>query len=222
MMVFAQLLAGAGVVIGLGFMFDEVPPLQAVYLASGGGVIALLMLGMVAAPQMISQYKTQKTYDVMLALPLPRPVFPLAGLTLWSLMAIPGMVLAFLAAAWRYDLALSFDPLLVPAVALTLLTATSVGFAFAHASPHPMATWAVTQVLAFGMLVYSPINFPAERLPGWLQTLHAFLPFEHAATLVRGSLVPGSGAEMGRSLLTLTIWTAASWVVTLWVFQRRR
>jgi ABC-2 type transport system permease protein len=222
MMVFVQLLAGAGVVVGLGFLFDEVPPLQAAYLTAGSAVIALLMLGLVAAPQMISQHKAQKTYDLMLALPLPRPVYPLAGLTVWSLIALPGMVLALLVAAWHYDVTLTFNPLLVPTVALTLLVATSIGFAFAHASPHPMMTWALTQILAFGILVYSPINFPADRLPGWLQTLHAYLPFEHAATLVRGCLIPATEANPARSMAVLAAWTAGSWIVTLWIFQRRR
>ncbi len=42
---------------------------------------------------------------------------------------------------------------------------TSVGFAMGHAIPNPMVTALVTNVLVFVILLYSPINFPPERLP---------------------------------------------------------
>jgi ABC-2 type transport system permease protein len=105
---------------------------------------------------------------------------------------------------------------------LTVLMATSVGLAFAHALPRPEATILITQILGFGILVFSPINYPAERLPVWLQTLHQFLPFQHAAVVMRGALAAGLEHDVGRSYAILAVWTAVSWVVTLWVLNRRR
>lgn len=217
-----QLFIGAGTVIGLGFLFDEIPRRQALYLSTGGSVIALLMVGLVMAPQLIAQHKMQNTYDFMLSLPVPRLTFALSSLTVWMAMALPGMALALVAAAWWYGLDLRVSPLVVPAVLLTLLMATSVGFAFAHALPHPSVTALITQVLAFFILMYSPINFPAERLPGWLEAAHAYLPFEHAAIVMRGSLTEGLVDHVGHSFTVLSAWTVVAWLVALRVLTRRR
>lgn len=221
LMFVVQLFIGAGTVIGLGFLFDELPRRQALYLSTGGSVIALLMVGLVMAPQLIAQHKMQNTYDFMLSLPVPRLTFALSGLTVWMTMALPGMILALAAATWWYGVELRVSPLVVPAVLLTLLMATSVGFAFAHALPHPSVTSLITQVLAFFILMYSPINFPAERLPGWLETAHLYLPFQHAAIIMRGSLTEGLVDGVGHSFAVLFVWTAGAWAITLRVLTRR-
>lgn len=220
-MIIVQILVGAGTVIGLGFLFEEIQRVQALYLATGGAVTALLMIGLVMAPQIVAQHKTRNTYQFMLTLPVPRSALALAGLTVWMLVALPGMVLALIAAGLWYGLDFHVSALIVPAALLTILVACSVGFAFAHALPHPSVTALLTQVLAFGILLYSPINFPAERLPGWLQAIHRVLPFEHAAVVVRGSLTEGLVEDVGFSFAVLAAWTVASWTATLWVLNRR-
>jgi len=217
-----QFMVAAGSVIGFGFLFEEVPHTQALYLATGGSVVALLLLGLVAAPQMVAQHKAQRTYDFMLSLPVSRLALALASLTVWILVALPGMVLALVSAAAWYDLGLRISPLLVPAALLTVLVATSVGFAFAHALPHPNLVALISNVLVFGILMYSPINYPAERLPAWLQAVHQVLPIQHAAIVMRGALIEGMGEPMGRSFLILGVWTVVAWAVMLWVLNRRR
>ena len=56
-MMVVQFFFGAGTVVGLGFFFPEIPPLQALYISTGSSVVALLMLGLVMAPQTIAQHK---------------------------------------------------------------------------------------------------------------------------------------------------------------------
>jgi hypothetical protein len=68
--IIVQFLIGGGMVIGFGFLFEDIPHEQALYLCTGGSVMALLMVGFIAAPQIVAQYKTAKTYDFMLSLPL--------------------------------------------------------------------------------------------------------------------------------------------------------
>ena len=36
--------------------------------------------------------------------------------------------------------------------------------------------------------MFSPINFPADRLPEWLRAIHRVLPFESMARVVRDTL----------------------------------
>jgi ABC-2 type transport system permease protein len=220
--IIVQFLIGGGMVIGFSFLFEDIPREQALYLCTGGSIMALLMVGFIAAPQIVAQYKTAKTYDFMLSLPIARPIMALAGLTVWMLIALPGMILALTAANLWYELDLQVSLLIAPAALLTVLMATSVGLAFAHAISRPEATILITQILAFGILVFSPINYPAERLPMWLQALHEFLPFQHAAAVIRGALTTSLEQDVGRSYAILAAWTAISWVVTLWVLNRRR
>jgi ABC-2 type transport system permease protein len=222
LMIVVQILIGAGTVIGLGFLIQEITRTQALYLATGGSVVALLMIGLVLAPQLVAQKKFQKTYDYMLSLPVPRPVLALAGVTVWMLVALPGMALALGAAAWWYGLDLKLSFMLLPAALLTVLAGCSIGVAVAHALPQPSLTTLITQVLSFAILFFSPINFPQERLPEWLQAAHAYLPFQHAAIVMRGALTEGLVDSTSGSFLVLSIWTAAAWAVTLWVLSRRR
>lgn len=221
-LIVVQFLMGGGMVMGLGYLFDDISRQQALYLATGGSVIALLMVGLVAAPQIIAQHKTAKTYDFMLFLPIPRITLAFSSITVWTLVSIPGMSLALTVASYWYGLDLNVSIFIIPDALLTVLVATSVGLAFAHALAHPGATILVTQVLAFGILLFSPINYPAERLPMWLQRLHQFLPFQHAAVVVRGALTEGWHAGMRVSFAVLLAWTVVSWAITLWFLNRRR
>ena len=217
-----QLFMGAGLMIGFGLLFEQIPAAAALYLTTGSTVIALLIVGLVMAPQMVAQQKMAGTYDYLWSLPVPRVAQVLASLSVYAVLALPGMVLALVAARLRYDLDLSVSLMVIPAALLTILVATSVGYSFAHAIPQPMITGLVTQVLAFVILVYSPINFPADRLPGWYAAIHSVLPFQHAAVVMRDALTDGLAENVGRSYLILSLWTVAGWLVIWHVVGRRR
>lgn len=220
LMLVVQLFLGAGIAIGFGLLFDDIPAGQALYLATGSTVVTMLVVGMSMAPQIVAQHKLSQTYDFLWSLPVSRLAQVCASITVWVLVTVPGMVLALGAAAWRYDLDLSPRAHLLPAVLLTLLVSTSVGFAMAHALP-PMVTAMATQVLIFIILMFSPINYPAERLPEWLQSVHAVLPFEHAANVIRAGLIEAPAPEIGRSFGVLGAWALGGWAVMAWVLGRR-
>jgi len=219
--VVAQIILGAGLVLGFGFLLGDISPREALFLATGVTVISMITLGLVLLPQIIASRKQAGVYDYMWSLPVPRTAAIAASLTVNSFISVPGMILA-LAVAWlRYDTAFSVSVLIVPAALLTLITAASVGFAMGHAIPNPMATALVTNVLVFVILLYSPINFPADRLPGWLATLHQALPMMHAANVVRAGLTDGLATGVGTSFAVLGGWALAAWMVAAWVIGRR-
>jgi ABC-2 type transport system permease protein len=221
-MVVVQFFVGAGSIVGLGFFFDEVPPLQALYISTGSSVVALLMLGFVMAPQTISQRKMEGTYEFIWTLPVPRVTTVAAGMTVWMVVAIPGMIAALAIAMLRYDIDLQVSWLIVPAVLLTVAMSTSLGNAFAHGIPNPLLVNLLTQILIFVIIMYSPINFPASRFPDWLNALHSVLPLEHAANVVRAGLTDGIVNDVGKSFAILAGWTAASIALTAWILGRRR
>lgn len=220
-MIVAQVFMGGGIVLGFGLLFDSVPPLQALYLSTGASVVSLLIIGIGLAPQLVAQQKVRNTYDFLWSLPVPRLAQVLANLTVWVAATLPGMVFALTVAVIRYDVDLEVSVLVVPAALLTVLVATSLGYGMGHAIPNPQVTALVSQVLTFVVFLYSPINFPADRLPQWLQVLHHVLPFEHAATVMRAGLTSSLGDGTAASFATLLGWTIAGWVMTWWVVGRR-
>jgi len=72
--------------------------------------------------------------------------------------------------------AISLSPLMVPAFVLVALTAAAVGMSIAHLSPSPVLTRVTTNVIIFSLFLFSPVNFPIERLPAGLSHVHRGLP----------------------------------------------
>lgn len=222
MMVVVQVMLGAGMALGFGLLFDDPSAAEALYLSTGATVIPMMTLGLVMIPQMVAQQKIEGTYDYIFSLPIPRMAMYFAGLSVWSMIALPSAVVALGVAAWRYDLELSIDPLALPAAVLVVGVAAAVGYAFAHAITNPRLTNVLTQLLIFVVIFFSPVNFPAERLPGWLAAVHAWLPPQHSALVMRGTLTDGLvTGGLGESFAILGVWAAGSWLLTAWVIGRR-
>jgi len=217
-----QIVIGGGFALGIGLFFDRMPARNALFLSTGVAVVTLITVGMVLGPQLVSNQKVAGTYDFLWSLPVPRTTQAAAWLTVNTIIAIPGMVVALVIADARYDLSLHVSAAIVPAVLLTIGTATLIGYAFAHAISKPMVTMMITQLLVFTILGFSPINFPPENLPGWLATVNEWLPFEHMAAVVRAALTDGLVVDVVRSYLILGIYAALSTMVAAWVIGRRR
>jgi ABC-2 type transport system permease protein len=211
LVVFVQVVIGAGFIVGFGLLLgEEVPPIVTMYLSTGVPTVTLITVGMVLGPQLIGNQKIAGTYDFMWSLPVPRTAAAAGWFTVSAAIAIPGMIVAVLAAWWRFDLDLALSPTIVPAVLLVLLTGTIIGFAMAHAISNPMVTLLITQVLIFFILGFSPISFPAEQLPNWLAAAHRVLPFAHMANVVRDELADGLTTGVGMSYAVLSAWAAAA------------
>lgn len=217
-----QVMFGAGMVVGFGLLLPEIPPGFALYLATGSTVVVMMTIGLVLVPQTISQAKAFGSYDFLWSLPVPRMASMLAAMTVYVMVAIPGMFITLFVAELRYDIDLAVAPQVVPLALLVLLTTTSIGFSIGHLSPSPVVTNAITNMLIFVIFLFSPVNYPAERLPGWAQSIHDWLPFEHAANAMRSSLTETLGEDVGRTVIILVAWAIGSWIATYWVLERRR
>ncbi len=216
-----QVVIGGGFALGIGLFFDEMPERNALFLATGVAVVTLITVGLVLGPQLVGNHKVAGTYDFLWSLPVPRTTQAAAWLTVNSIIALPGMVAALVIADWRYDLTLQVSWDIVPAVLLTIGTATLVGYAFAHAIPKPMITQMITQLLIFMILGFSPINFPPENLPDWLVAVNQWLPFQHMAAVIRSALTDGLVNDVAASYLILAAYTLASAALAGWVIGRR-
>jgi ABC-2 type transport system permease protein len=217
-----QILTGAGFIFGIDLLFGGLDRQAATFLSTGVIVVTLITVGLVMGPQFVAQQKTEQTYDFLWSLPVPRTTAALAWLTINAIIAVPGMLVALAAAAWRFDLPLAISPSIVPAILVTLFTGTMVGYAIAHVVPSPVAIGLISQVMIFFILGFSPINYPIDNLPGWLAEIHEWLPFHHMAQVVRGGLTEGVVSGMVRSYAVLGAWSVVAVTATAAVLGRRR
>ena len=147
MMIVIQTLMGAGMALLYGFFYPHVTAIRALYITTGAPTLALIPVGFVMLPGTVAEQKLEGTFDYIWSLPSPRSAQAASTFTLFTLLALPGSVLALLVAAWRYDVHLAFSPLLVPAVLLCALMAITVGYGMALAIPNPIVTNVVTNAL---------------------------------------------------------------------------
>lgn len=206
LVIVAQFFTGIGTVIGLGYMMPGIDSQTAMFLVTGGPTLSLITLGLVLVPQMVAQAKTGGMLNYMRSFPVARMAYLAADLTIWLLSTLPGVILALVVGSLRYDFKLQFSPLILLAFTLVVLMATSVGYAIALLLPKAELVSVLTNLIVFSLFLFSPVNFPAERLPNWLETIHRFLPIKYAADAVRGALVPGYSDGLELALVVLGVW----------------
>ena len=220
LLVVVQIAMAVATVVGYGLLVGDPTPDVALYLATGAPTITLITVGLVMTPQMLGQAKTEGSLDWMRTLPVPRWTFLASDLLMWTLIALPGMVLGIVAGVLRFDVQLSIAPWLVAAALLVSLTSASVGYAMASVLP-PMLAMLLTQVLVFVVLLFSPVSYPASRMPEWLQHAHEYLPIEPMAQVVRAGLASADFSVPGRSVVVLGVWCVASVGAALAALRRR-
>lgn len=218
-----QIMLGAGMAIMYGFFLGtDLPPQAMTYIATGIPALALIPLGFLAVPLVVGELREKGSYDFVWSLPVPRIAAAGATFTVYTLLALPGTLVALLVATWRYQITLHVHPIIVVAVLLTSLMSTSVGFGMAHAITDPRITNLIGNVLIFFVLLFSPIIVPITQFPGWLAAIHQWLPFYSMAVVIRGGLSDGLVTDVGRAYLVLCAWTLGSWLLAARVIAHRR
>ncbi|MER6911888.1 ABC transporter permease [Streptomyces sp. NPDC000594] len=216
-----QALLAAGIIVGFGFLVPDITTPAAEFLSSGAPTVLLMVVGLVLVPQGVAQSRTSGTFTYLRALPVPRPLLLLADLTVWLIVALPGIPVAVLVAQWRYDLSFAIDwPVLVAASALTAVMATAVGYAIAVLLP-PMLAQLVCQVLVFFVMLFSPITFTEGQLPEWFRSVHEVLPFQPAGDLIRSGLLSDTYSASGQDVVVLLFWCALGVAISVRALVRR-
>lgn len=209
LLVVIQMMLAIASVIGYGLIAGHPSAEASLYLATGAPTITLITIGLVMAPQSVMQSKTEGSLDWLRTLPVPREVFLFSDLAMWTLLGLPGTVLGVIAGSAYFGVALAPTWWLVPAVVLVSLTSSSIGYAIGTVL-HPTVAHLISQVLVFTVMLFTPISYPAERLPQWAQSVHDWLPLEPMAEAIRSGLAPGQFPLSVRSVVVLVIWCAAS------------
>lgn len=215
-----QALFALGIVVGYPLLFPEIDPPTILYLATGAPAITLITMGLVAVPQVVAQAKTEGTLEYVRSLPVARLVYLFADLTIWMAIVLPGVAFAMVIGVWRFGLELEVSPLVIPAFALVALTAATVGYAMASVLP-PTLAQLLTQVLVVFVLMFSPLNFPPERLPDWLRAIHALLPVQAMGEVIRGTVASTTFPLPTGAWLILIAWCVGGLGVAYLALRRR-
>jgi ABC-2 type transport system permease protein len=215
------ILQGAGFVYGIGLLFGHIPATAASYVATGAPVMNLITAGLIFEPQLVAQQRIQGSYEFLRALPVPRSATALAWSTVALATALPAVILTLLAGLARYHLHFTVTPMVVPAVLLTCLTGVLMGLAVAHGVTAPMVANLISVMLIFVMTGFSPVAFPASRLPGWLAEVNQWLPFGSMAAITRSALVGGFAAGVPQAYAVVAAWAAVAALVAAWAQGRR-
>jgi len=216
-----QVMIAVGFVIGISFFFPEISPMTAKFLTTGAPTLILLMTGLVLVPQMVALARKEGTFDYLWSLPVPRMVYVLADATVWILVSLPGVILSLVIGATYHNFSLEVNPLVVPAFLLVALTGTFIGYAIAHGAPRPEIAHLLTQILVFAIMIFSPVVYPTEQLPGWISTIHSYLPIKYMADLSRGTLT-NLDVNLPLAFGVVGVWCLIGFGLTLLVVRRRR
>lgn len=216
-----QMMIAVGFIIGIGFFYPEISPDIAKFLTTGAPTISLLTVGLVLVPQVVALGRTAGTFEYMWSLPVPRLVYVAADATIWILVSLPGVIASLILGSIYFDFGLQISPLVVPAIALIAMTGTFIGYSIAHAAPKPEIAQLATQIIIFGIMLFSPIMYPMEQLPNWMAVIHRFLPIKYMADLLRGTLTD-LPVNLGLAFAVVSVWCLVGLVVTSLLVRRRQ
>lgn len=220
MIVVIQTMLAVGVVYGLAFLIPHIDPQTALYLATGAPTLTLLIMGLTMVPQEVSQGRLTGRFDYLSSLPIGRLATFASDVTYWLLAQLPGTVLGLIVASLRFRFGLHVTLLVVPAVLLVALTGASVGYAMAGVL-QPQVANQMTSFLSIGILLFSPVNFPMSRLPGFLQAIHRVLPVKYMADLLRWTLTGRFVERPGLAFIVVGAWCLGGLLVSYRVAVRR-
>ncbi len=221
LMFIVEALIAVGYVIGFGYIIPNITSQSAMYLITGAPVLILLMVGLVLVPDVVSMARKEGTFEYLWSLPVPRSCFIAADATVWTVITLPGVLLALIVGSWHYHLSLHVSPMVVPTFLLVTLTGIFIGYALAHSVPKPEITMVISQILVFFILIFSPIYYPIEQLPNWLASIHRVLPFKYMADLMRGYLTGKPPSDVGLAFAVVGAWCVASLIVAFVAVKRR-
>ena len=216
-----QIMIAVGFIYGISFFYPVITPDIAKYVITGAPTLIMLTVGLVMVPQIVANSRTEGTFDYIWSLPVPRMAHVAADATNVFGTTLPGTILAVILGSTYFNFSLEISPLVIPAVLLIAMCGTFIGYSIAFAVPKPMMVNVITQVLVFFVMLFSPVMFPIDRLPGWLQAIHRVLPIEYMADLIRGTLTD-LNVNLGLAFAVTGAWCVAGFIVTTLMVRRRQ
>jgi ABC-2 type transport system permease protein len=204
-MTLLQILISIGIVIGFTFLIPDPDTETLLFLSTGAPTMILIIVGMVILPQQIGTSKTDGYLEYMRTWPVKRFIILLADTSIWIMITLPGIIVSSIVAHFMFTPGYDISWTVIPVLLMIALTSIGVGYGFSYLLS-PNTSMSISQIVVFGALMFSPINFPLDRLPDWLQSLHRILPIYSMAEVMRASLAVSSFEATLGNYINLFIW----------------
>ncbi len=216
-----QIVLAIGLVAGMGYLIPNITSTSAAFLVTGTATQSFVTMGLTMLPQLLAQSKAEGRIEYFLTMPISREAYLLSLITVVAITALPGVAFTLAFGAWHYGLSFEFDPAFAAVMVLSVLSLAGVGVAMAIFSPHQQLVNAITQMIIFYVLFFSPVLLPAAQLPGFLQQTAWFAPPTYAADAVRATLTDLPGTNLGRDLVVMAGFSLASIALSAFAIRRR-
>lgn len=202
---FIEIVISLGIVIGYSYLFSTPGTNDILYLATGAPTIVIIMTSLVILPQQNANSKTEGYIDFIKSLPVSRKTFLFVDVGIWTCITIPGIVISTIVAHFMFHPGYSISWAIIPVFFLIVLSSFGIGYGFSFVM-NPLPAMGLSQIIAFVSLMFSPINYPIERLPEWMQFAHKFLPIYPMAEVMRGALAQTSFNVDFKHYIILFVW----------------
>lgn len=214
-----EMILSVAIVYGLGLMLPKVGVKEAVYLSSGAIAIGIIAVGCVLAAQIISTAKQDGIVNYLKTLPVGRGEIIVADTIIWSIAALPGIVMGGISSLLRFKIPLYISPVSILVIFASLIAMILIGFSLAYWLPTNVLAL-VTQIIMIGGLLFSPITYPASRIPIVLNMVYQFLPFVPTSSLIRATLFR-SGEFSWVDFIVVISWAFIGYVLSLVALSRK-
>ena len=212
---------GLGALVGQVQMGDVKVP-YIIYL--GGGYICTSAMNAASFEALYSAFSrmhVQKTWDGIMNAPVNLDNILLAEM-LWA--AFKSLTTSVAILLVMLGLGISHSPLLLVALPILLMvgiTFSCIALVFnALAKGYDFFTYYFTLFMT-PMMFLSGVFFPREQLPGWLQTVSAWLPLTNAVELVRPLFMNQWPADAVQHFAVLAVYAVGSFWIALALTRRR-
>ena len=207
------------IICGMALLIPEIDEVTAVYLSSGALTLDIIAIGCVLAPQIVNESKQNGVFKYQKTLPVSRSIILLSDIIIWGIASLPGILMGCIAAVLRFDVDLQINFGSIMIILISQFSMIYIGFCIAYWFPPNMMALA-TQVIMIGGLLFSPITYPAERLPRWTEYIYKILPFVPTSDLIRTSFFGGKEISY-YDLFIVLLWGILAFLLALCALTKR-
>lgn len=152
---------------------------------------------------LLAQFILSERFNNEMKLVVASPVHPLSyvgGVAAYSVLQALFTAAVMLSFAPVFGIDITLSLWLVPLVLLTALSMTGIAIVIATWSSSLEAGGMLANTFGIIVVMLSPVYYPIERLPEWLQWLARLSPYTHAGKAIN-NVLSGEGGFAGEALI---------------------
>lgn len=214
-----QVILSFAMVYGFSLVTDVSDYQTSIYFSSGTITLLIIAVGCVLAPQIVSEAKHNGIFLYQRALPVARSLIIISDLIIWSLAAFPGIIMSCVAGVIRFKIHINVSVFNLAILLVILISMVLLGFAIAYLFPPNMVSL-ISQIIMIGTLLFSPVLYPADRLPKWAMLIYQVTPFVPISNIIRSTFFDLHTFNP-LDLLVVVIWGIISFVVALKILSKK-